>query len=191
MNAIDANSQFWLLGVHDDASTYGTYQAWSINPTVGFTLDFRVQILDVTGSAPDKAGGFMIQVADGNRVGSYYFGTDTIYYFGASQYQTSMPLSLTGGLITFRITGQNGSYSLYMEGMDTPLFEDLLGGSLPGYNRLVWGDFDQTVSGSYNLDFVAWNNQVAEFSAPIPEPTTAMLLIGGIGAGLVALRKGR
>lgn len=193
VDAADANMQFWMIG-DNDGHLSGTNAAWSVNPEKGVTVDFRIQVLSsvaVGEGGTGKAGGFMIVVEDGVRTGEFYFSTDKIFFKGASSYSTSMPLNLTTGFTTFRITMKDGFLSLYLEDMETPLFSELQGGSLVGYNRVLFGDFDSTYSGSFNLEFLKWNNEIAEFSAPVavPEPAMAMVVLSGVGAVILGRKR--
>lgn len=179
METTGTNQQFWMLG-NNAGSTVGTYQAWSLNSATGVTVDFNLQVLETKdngGGSSSQGGGFMIQVADGSFGTSLYFGTSSIIITGASSYTyTPTSFDLTD-FNTFRITMQNGQVTLYSSNSETPIFTALPGsGTLANYNRILMGDFTSTYSGSYNLDYIAWNNTLAEFSAPVPEPSTFTFL---------------
>lgn len=182
MNTTDSNYLFWMIG-DNDGSLSGTSQAWNVTPSVGVTVDFNVQVTAAKsngGGDSTQQGGFNIQVSDGQHGISFYFGLTSIIATGASSYTTAIPLDLSSSSNTFRITLQDGAATLYMNDLAAPIFSALDGtATLAGYNRVLFGDFTSVYSGSYNLDYVSWNNTVAEFSAPIPEPS-AFMLLGGV-----------
>lgn len=173
MDAAGPNTQFWVIG-DSDGSLAGTPEAWSVSSPTGATVDIRIQVTAAKANkehTPEQAGGFMIQVADGDRGVSFYFGPDRIIATGATSYTSTQPLDLSTAFTTFRITMQDGRATLYMADMDAPLFSGIEGtATLLGYNRLLFGDFTSAYSGAYRLAYIKWNNGTAEFSAPPADP---------------------
>ena len=170
------NQQYWEI-----SSTSGTSAAWNLDSTVGATIDFTISVqqsLNFGGGSPQILGGFNLFVSDNNYWASLYFSLDQISVWGSTiSFSSAYDLTVDH---TFRVAFQNGLLSLYEGSNATPIFSNIAMNAA-GYQNFYWGDGSGGASGQYELSHLGWNNTLAEFSAPIPEPTVSMLaVLGGL-----------
>lgn len=171
-----SNQQYWEI-----SSTSGTSAAWNLDSTVGATIDFTIAIqqsLNFGGGSPQILGGFNLFVSDNNYWASLYFSLDQISVWGSTiAFDNTYDLTSSH---TFRVAFQNGLISLYEGSNATPIFSNIAMNAT-GYQNIYWGDGSAGASGQYELSHLGWNNTLAEFSAPIPEPAiSGLALLGGL-----------
>lgn len=180
-----ANQQYWEI-----SNTVGTSAAWNIDSTVGVTIDFTIAVqesVNFGGDSPQILGGFNLFISDNNYWASLYFSLDQISIWGSTiAFENSYDLT---SFHTFRAVSQNGFFSLYEGSNDVPIFNNIAM-NVGSYQDFYWGDGSAGASGSYQLSSLSWNNTLAEFSAPIPEPGAIALVICG-GLFLLCVSKRR
>lgn len=178
------NQLNWTVG-RNGATDYGTSSAWGVTSILGATVDFRLQVTAATGTqTASGSGGVMVGISDNVSYWTFFFNPTGAIAAGATNVSVNVDNSV---FQTYRIVTQNGVASLYVAGTESALISNIAGNSFANLQRLYFGDGSNLYSGAYNLDYIAWNNQLAEFSAPIPEPG-AVWLLGGAFTGLAAIR---
>lgn len=169
------NQQYWEI-----SSTSGTSAAWNLDSTVGATIDFTIAIqqsLNYGGGSPQILGGFNISVSDNMYSASLFFSLDQISLWGSTIVYNTYDLTVAH---TFRVVFKDGLISLYEGSNAAPVFDNIAMAKT-SYQSIYWGDGSGGASGQYQLSHLGWNNTLADFSAPIPEPAVSGLaLLGGL-----------
>jgi len=167
-NTTVSDTSFWGVGQGQTNTT-----AWSSAPATGSTVDFNLNV---------TAGSITIRAGDTSGYYNYVFTTSAV------SNGTSVAIDNTI-FHTYRITFQNGFTNLYVDANSTPLFTNVARINLASVNNLIFGDTSSSSGGAWNLTNISWSNAVAEFSAPIPEPSSVLLV--GLSAlfGLMGLRR--
>ncbi len=180
-----SNQQYWEI-----SNTVGTSAAWNLDSATGVTIDFTIAVqesVNFGGGSPQILGGFNLFISDNNYWASLYFSLDQISIWGSTiAFDNTYDLT---SFHTFRAVSQNGLFSLYEGSNATPIFSNIAMNAV-GYQDFYWGDGSAGASGAYQLRDLSWNNTLAEFSAPIPEPGT-MALVACAGLFLLYLSKRR
>lgn len=169
-----ATNAFWLIGAGDSWNNTGTT-----------TVDFTVKNLggiQFEGSDP-----FSFQIAStGGYIQVDFFsdkikidGNPTLFTWDSSTLQT------------YRLVTAAGSYSLYSSLSPTAIFTGQSGSGPDALNRILFGDGSNSFTTNFELSHIGWNNTVAEFSSPIPEPSTLGFLVAGGVFSLVAFGRRR
>ncbi len=157
-----------------------------LNPAVGFTLNFNVQIDTATNSNADRAGFNVILLgsdAKGVELG-FWAGNVWAQNLGFTHGEDDA-FTTTGGFHQYALTILNGNYTLSADGTQ------ILSGVTRSYgtpalpyaldNYVFFGDDNVVNSGAEEIKTV---------SISVPEPATAMLGLAGIAmAGLTRRRK--
>lgn len=188
------STQWWALGTASGSTWSGsTPGVWNTSTA---TVDFRLQVLSGEGGNTATGNGFMLQLSDSaNRFYTFYAGpTAFTFQNGASTSLsvTSSSLGIDTSLYhTYRVAMSGGVASLYIDGLENPIFSTVSGITLGSTVRtsILFGDGSSAMSGSYNLDYINWSNTTSEFSAPIPEP--AMITLLGVAGLVLVLRRRR
>ncbi|MCC6422508.1 MAG: PEP-CTERM sorting domain-containing protein [Phycisphaerales bacterium] len=84
---------------------------------------------------------------------------------------------------TYRVATDGGTYSLWIDDMNTPVVNNASLDSNPGFGGMYFGDGSGDELGSSTWDYVAWNVNGAPVA--VPEPAALSLL----GLGALALRR--
>jgi hypothetical protein len=159
-----------------------------LNPAIGFTLNFNVQIDNSTDPDSTRAGFAVILLgSDAKGVELGFWGNQVwAQNAGFATHSTPASFTTTGAFNQYALTILNGNYSLTANG--TPI----LSGSTLNYttpavpygldNYVFLGDDNVTDSGAEEIKTV---------SISVPEPTVGMVAIGLIGAALTSRRKRR
>ncbi len=167
MDAIDKNALVWTLGMKGSASMGAPTSAWMVSPSVGSTIDFCIKVNDGKDNSPHDVsvrGGFQIAVGDGRHLAAFSFGVTGISVFAESNLSKNGPDNSV--FKAYRIVIKDGSAALYEEGNETPLLSDVRMKPLPNYNLIYFGDISSAVSGSYDLAYLRWTNEKADFTPP-------------------------
>ena len=158
----------------------------------GYTLDFRVDPI----ADPSTSFFFEVLIDDPNDTGSLI--EVRLRESGGSHYmeireegkgvRASGNVAPDDGLHTYRFTRLNNLFSVYVDANPVAV----LTGSLTtnsftgGIERILFGDLGGAIVGSGEVDWIAFDQDTANFSAPIPEPASLALLTLG---GLMMLRR--
>jgi len=156
--------------------------AW--NPASGNTayVQFRTKVNSQNGTLADH-------IIIGSNIG-YYLALE----FGTTAGNTGVFLK-SGALVhaldvsqyhTYRVATDGGTYSLWVDDMNTPVVNNATLAVNTGNPSMYFGDGGGGVQGSSTWDYIAWNVNSAPVA--VPEPVSASLLgIGGMM--LLALRR--
>ncbi len=190
MNAVGySRLQFWQIGVDepDGGRQYGNpSSSWHANSATGSTVDFTVR---VTGAAYDSdpyaPGGFQIFAGDEDANMSIFITPTSINGLGAGAYSVSgrdNTVFQTYRMVSQYLEGEGNRVFLYEAGNASPIFSYMAPSGSNGLNFINFGTFTSGCSGAWELAFIGWNDEVAEYSAPdfiapIPEPTTTSALV--------------
>jgi hypothetical protein len=159
-----------------------------LNPAVGFTLNFNMQIDTSTDPDSTRAGFAVILLgSDAKGVELGFWGNQVwAQNAGFATHSTPASFTTTGAFNQYALTILNGNYSLTANGTQ------ILSGSTLNYgtpalpyaldNYVFLGDDNVTDSGAEEIKTV---------SISVPEPTVGMVAIGLIGAALTSRRKRR
>lgn len=194
--------QFWQVGqdIPDSGREYGTpYTAWQANSITGSTVDFTVRVTAAAyDSDPSAPGGFQVFVGDEDANMNIFITPTGISGLGAGAY------SVTGRdntvYQTYRIVSQydvvntSNRVWLFEAGNASPIFSYMAPSGSNGFNFINFGTYTSQTSGAWDLAFIGWNDTIAEYSAPnfiapIPEPATGLLAVGGLLAFCVFRKK--
>ncbi len=160
----------------------------------GYTLDFRVDPI----ADPSTSFFFEVLIDDPNDTGSLL--EIRLRESGGNHYmeireegkgvRASGNVALDDGLHTYRFTRLGNIFSVYVDANPAAV----LTGSLTtnsftgGTERILFGDLGGAIVGSGEVDWIAIDQDTANFSAPVPEPASLGLLTAG---GLMMLRRNR
>lgn len=154
--------------------------------TPGTTIEFRLKVESVTSDATNAA---VIYFSTGTKGYSFYFKSDEIR---ASSATTGAVQALdTSVFHTYRITlsgNEGGVANFYIDGVYISSLSGISGVGSITTNHIYFGDPSGNTGGVTYWDYMAFTNAGA--FAPIPEPATAMLLLGGMaGVFFIARRR--
>ena len=166
-----------------------------MNPTWangGFTVEFRAK---VTSAVPDNQGAFAVLAqAVGASTTNHSFlniGDDKTYWGEGGDAVALDNHDITDGFHVFRIAQAPGATTFHVW-RDGILLSDSVGASFPFpafiNGTLSLGDFGSGQTGTAEID---WIRFTSGFFAPVPEPSTMVLLaLGGLCLATVGRRRG-
>ena len=159
-----------------------------LNPAIGFTLNFNVQIDTANDPDTTRAGFAVILLGSDSKGVELGFWSNQIWAqnVGFATHSTPANFTTTGAFNQYALTILNGNYSLTANGTQ------ILSGSTVNYvtpappytlaNYVFLGDDDMTDSGAEEIKTV---------SISVPEPTSGILGLGLAAAALVKRNKRR
>lgn len=159
----------------------------------GYTLDFRVDPISDPGTGfflsivlddPDDTGSMIevrIRESDGNHVISVQEEGGGNRGLGS--------VALDDGFHTYRFTRLGDNFSVYVDANPAPVLTGTIANAFSGgAERVLFGDIGGSIVGEGSIDWIALDQDAANFSAPIPEPASMALLLAG---GLLVTRRWR
>jgi hypothetical protein len=175
---LDSSSNSWIYNLAVSSTAWGGAD----NTVDAYTFECRAKIvakadkanvLSVTVPISDSIKGVTMLISDtGGTFASSAFSAPTGSIFDPTAYNT------------YRITAQKSGtlydFALYLN--DNPnAVATHIGGNASTTSNVSWGDSGSGTNGTFDLDYIRWNNtQAIAPSAPEPGTLAGMIVLGGL-----------